>query len=110
MGSMKAQPLFDNILVKQLEKKKATKGGIIMPDDKNMQDIIEGEVIAVGTGKYLPVALKLLGMEQLALQPMVVQVGQHIVFKQFVATPIKVDGEKLLLINQNDVQAIINYE
>lgn len=107
---MRAIPLFDNILIKPIQKKKETKAGIVLPEDKDVNQTIEGEVIAIGLGKVLPVVIKTLTGEQLAKQFVVVSVGQHVVFKQFVGTPIKINGEKLLLVNQNDLQAIIEYE
>lgn len=109
--SMKARPLFENVLVKPLVKKKETKGGILLPDSKENNDTIEGTVVEVGGGDVLPVAIpRIGGMSDIYTKPVVVKIGEHVVFKQYTATPIKIDGEKYLLVNQRDILTVIDYE
>lgn len=108
---MKTRPLFDNIVIKPLVAEKKTKAGILLPDNKDNNDLIEGEVIEVGSGDYYPVAVQNIGgMTSLARKPVVVKKGEHVVFRKYAATPIKVDGEKYSIINQKDILAVIDYK
>jgi len=66
------KPLSDNILIRKIEAKKQTKSGIVMPENKDVSEGIEGEVVAIGPGKTLPILMKSLVNEQLAMQPVVV--------------------------------------
>lgn len=108
---MKAEPLFENVLIKPLPVKKQTKSGILLPENKNMDEPIEGVIVAVGPGDEMPVAISGIGgMQTIAWKKMVVKEGQHVVFKQYAATPIKINNEKHYLLNQRDILSIIKYE
>jgi len=102
------KPLFENILIKPIEQKKPEKKGIYIPPLNDEQ--IEGEVVAIGNGVNLPVVIKGLGgFENLVRSEIAVKVGQHVVYKAFTATPVRINGEKHFLLNQRDVMGIVEY-
>ncbi len=94
---MKVKPLQDRILVKRLEEEQKTKGGIIIPDAAKEKPQ-EGKVIAVGDGKVLE------NGQKLALS---VKAGDKILFGKYSGTEIKVDGEELLIMREDDVLGIV---
>ncbi len=94
---MKVRPLRDRLLVKRVEKEETTKGGIIIPDTAKEKPI-EGEVVAVGSGRIL---------EDGKVQPLDVRAGDRILFSKYAGTDIKLDGEEHLLMREDDVLGII---
>jgi len=94
---MKVKPLHDRILVKRVEEKETVKGGIIIPDSAKEKPI-EGEVIAVGSGKVV---------EGGKLQPLDVKKGDRILFGKYSGTEIKVDGVEHLILREDEVLGII---
>jgi len=93
----KISPLFDNILVKPVASEAKTPSGIVLPDTVKEKPQI-GEVMAVGPGGY---------NEQGKLTPMVVKVGQKVLYKKWGGNEVKVGTEEWMLIEQKDVMAII---
>ena len=90
--SVNVTPLHDRVIVKPVEKAEKTAGGIIIPDtaqDKPQQ----GEVVAVGNGRKD--------------EPMTVKVGDIVLFGKYGGTEIELDGDKLLLLKESDIFAII---
>ncbi|MCL4820869.1 MAG: co-chaperone GroES [Vicinamibacteria bacterium] len=94
---MKVRPLHDRLLVRRIEEKETVKGGIIIPDTAKEKPQ-EGEVLAVGTGKVLDNGTKL---------SMDVKVGDKILFGKYAGTDIKVDGEEVLILREDEVLAVI---
>jgi chaperonin GroES len=95
---MAIQPLADRIVVKVLEAKEVTKGGILLPETAKEKPQ-EGKVIAVGKGKTLPCG---------QIQTMEVKVGDRILFEQYGGKEITTtDGEELFIINEENVVAIV---
>ena len=94
---MKIRPLHDRILVKRLEEERTTKGGIIIPDTATEKPV-QGKVIAVGNGKIL---------EDGKVRPLDVQVGDKILFGKYGGQEVKVEGEELLVMREEDVMAVI---
>ena len=94
---MKIRPLQDRVLVKRVEEEQKTKGGIIIPDSAKEKPI-EGEVIAVGSGKVL---------EGGKLQALDVKKGDRILFGKYSGTEIKIDGEDLLIMKESDILGVI---
>lgn len=92
------QPLFDNILVKPLEGDEKTASGIILPDTAKEKPQI-GEVMAVGPGTVNDHGMKI---------PMVVKVGQKVLYKKWGGNEVKVGSEEWMLIEQKDVMAIVS--
>jgi chaperonin GroES len=94
---MKIRPLHDRILVKRLEEEEKTKGGIIIPDTAKEKPI-EGRVIAIGNGKLL---------ENGELRSLDVKEGDRILFGKYSGTEIKIEGEDLLMMREDDVLGVI---
>jgi chaperonin GroES len=94
---MKIRPLQDRVIVRRLEEEEKTKGGIIIPDTAKEKPQ-EGKVIAVGKGKIT---------EDGKLIPLDVKVGDKILFGKYGGTEIKVEGEELLIMREEDILGII---
>ena len=94
---MKVRPLHDRLLVRRIEEKVTAKGGIIIPDTAKEKPQ-EGEVLAVGNGKVLENGTKI------ALD---VKVGNKILFGKYTGTDIKIDGEEVLILREDEVLAIL---
>jgi chaperonin GroES len=94
---MKLRPLHDRILVKRLEEEQVTKGGIIIPDSAKEKPI-KGEVVAAGPGKVA---------DDGKLIPMGVKTGDKVIFNKYAGTEIKIDGDELLIMREDDVLAVI---
>ncbi len=95
---MKFKPLQDRILVKWLEESVISKGGIIIPDSAKEKPS-EGEIVAVGPG-----ALNTDGKRN----PIDVKVGDKILFSKYSGDEVKIDGEDLIIIKEEDVIGILN--
>ncbi len=94
---MKLRPLNDRVVVKRLEEETKTAGGIIIPDTAKEKPI-QGEVLAVGNGKV---------MEDGSRRPLDVKAGDRVLFGKYAGTDIKVEGEELLIMREDDILAII---
>jgi chaperonin GroES len=87
------KPLYDRIVVKKAEEADKTPGGIIIPDSAKEKQS-DGVVIALGEGRLL--------MDG-SVRPMPLSVGDHVMFGKYSGTEISVDGEKLLLLREDDI-------
>ena len=94
---MKVRPLHDRLLVRRIEEKETAKGGIIIPDSAKEKPQ-EGEVIAVGNGKVLDNGTKV---------PLDVKAGDKILFGKYSGTDIKIDGEEVLILREDEVLAVM---
>ena len=94
---MKVRPLHDRLLVRRIEEKTTAKGGIIIPDTAKEKPQ-KGEVLAVGNGKLLENGTKI------ALD---VKVGNKILFGKYTGTDIKIDGEEVLILREDEVLAVL---
>jgi len=90
------KPLFDNVLIKSLEAEAKTASGIILPDSAKEKPQI-GLVMAVGEGKIVK------GEKQ----PVVVKVGQKVMYKKWGGSEVKVNQEEWTMVGQEDILAII---
>jgi chaperonin GroES len=95
---MKMRPLHDRVIIKRLEEEKKTAGGIVIPDTA-AEKPIRGEVVAVGKGKIL---------DNGDVRPLDVQKGDKVIFGKFSGTEVKVDGEDLLVMREEDVMAVLD--
>ncbi len=93
----KIVPLNDKILVKRLEAVEKTKGGIVLPDTAKEKPK-EGRVVAVGDGKLLDDGTR---------AKFQVKKGDRILFTSYAGTEIKLDGEELLIMSEDDVLAVV---
>ena len=94
---MKIRPLHDRVIVKRLEEERTSPGGIVIPDSAAEQPV-QGKIVAVGKGKIL---------EDGQVRPLDVKVGDKILFGKYSGTEVKVDGEELLVMREEDVMAVI---
>src|SRR5438046_9938965 len=94
---MKVRPLHDRMVVRRIEEKETAKGGIIIPDTAKEKPQ-KGEVLAVGNGKILENGTKI------ALD---VKVRNKILFGKYTGTDIKIDGEEVLILREDEVLAVL---
>ena len=95
---MKIRPLHDRVLVKRMEEEKTSPGGIVIPDSA-AEKPAKGKVIAVGQGKMLDNGER---------QAMAVKEGDQVLFGKYSGTEVKVDGEDLLVMREDDIMGIID--
>jgi chaperonin GroES len=94
---MKIRPLHDRVIVKREEEERKSPGGIVIPDTA-AEKPIRGKVVAVGKGKIL---------ENGQVRPLDLKVGDKILFGKYGGNEVKVDGEELLVLREEDVMAVI---
>ncbi len=92
----KLKPLGDRVLVRPLQQQEMTKSGIVLPESSKEKPQ-EGEVLAVGAGKYIDGKL----------QPLDVQVGQKVLFSKYAPNDVKIDGEELYIMSEGDILGIL---
>ncbi|TJY59390.1 co-chaperone GroES [Sinimarinibacterium sp. CAU 1509] len=93
---MKLRPLHDRVIVKRLEEEKKSAGGIIIPDAA-AEKPVRGEVIAVGQGKKTDEG-KLIALD--------VKKGDVVLFGKYSGSEVRVDGEDLLVMREDDIMAV----
>ncbi|MFN2492112.1 MAG: co-chaperone GroES [Pyrinomonadaceae bacterium] len=91
-------PLHDRVIVKRIEEGEQVRGGIIIPDSAKEKPQ-EGEVIAAGAGKY---------KEDGTRQALDVKAGDRILFGKYTSSEIKIDGEELLIMREDEILGIIS--
>jgi chaperonin GroES len=94
---MKIRPLHDRVIVKRLESETKSAGGIVIPDSA-AEKPVQGKVVAVGKGKIL---------EDGTTRPLDVKVGDKVLFGKYSGTEVKVDGDELVVMREEDVMAVI---
>ncbi len=94
---MKIRPLHDRVIVKREDEERKSPGGIVIPDTA-AEKPIRGKIIAVGKGKIL---------ENGNVRPLDLKVGDKILFGKYGGTEVKVDGDDLLVMREEDVMAVI---
>ena len=94
---MKIRPLHDRIIVKRWDEEKTSPGGIVIPDSATEKPI-RGKVVAVGNGKIL---------EDGSVRKLDLKKGDSVLFGKYSGTEVKVDGEDLLVMREEDIMAVI---
>ncbi|MDT8385496.1 MAG: co-chaperone GroES [Gammaproteobacteria bacterium] len=94
---MNIRPLHDRVVVRRMEEERTSAGGIVIPDSATEKPA-QGEVVAVGNGKIL---------DNGDLRPLDVKVGDKVLFGKYGGTEVKVDGEELLVMREDDITAVI---
>jgi len=94
---MKLRPLHDRVIIKRMEEERLSAGGIVIPDSATEKPI-KGEVIAVGNGKIL---------EDGKVRPIAVKAGDKVLFGKYSGTEVKVEGQELLVMREEDLMAVI---
>lgn len=95
---MKIRPLHDRVVIKRLDEERTSPGGIVIPDNATEKPI-RGKVIAVGNGKI---------MESGEVRPLDVKVGDTVLFGKYSGTEVKMDGDELVVMREDDVMAVID--
>jgi chaperonin GroES len=90
-------PLHDRVIVRRIEEGEQVRGGIIIPDTAKEKPQ-EGEVVAAGQGKY---------KEDGTRQPLDVKKGDRVLFGKYSGSEIKIDGEELLIMREDEILGII---
>ena len=94
---MKIRPLHDRVIVKRLEEERTSPGGIVIPDTA-AEKPVQGKIVAVGKGKIL---------EDGQVRPLDVKVGDKILFGKYSGTEVKMDGDELVVMREEDIMAIV---
>jgi len=94
---MKIRPLHDRVIVKRLEEERKTASGIVIPDAA-AEKPDQGQIIAVGKGKIL---------ENGEVRALDVKVGDRVLFGKYSGQTVKVDGEELLVMREEDLMGVV---
>ena len=94
---MQVRPLQDRVLIQRLAEEKTTAGGIIIPDN-NKEKPAQGKVIAVGLGQKL---------KDGTVRALDVKAGDKVLFGKYAGTEVKVDGEDLIIMREDDILGIL---
>ena len=94
---MSIRPLHDRVLVRRIEDETVSAGGILIPDNAKEKPS-RGEILAVGNGKHL---------DNGDVRPLEVKVGDKVLFGKYSGSEVKVDGEELLVMREDDIVGII---
>ena len=91
------RPLHDRVIVKRLEEERKTASGIVIPDAA-AEKPDQGEILAVGKGKIL---------ENVEVRPMDIKVGDRVLFGKYAGQTVKIDGEELLVMREEDIMGVV---
>ena len=93
----KVRPILDKVLLKRMEAKEVSKGGIVLPDTAKEKPK-EGKVIAVGEGRRL---------EDGTVVPFQVKEGDRVIFLSYAGNEVRIDGEEYLILEEDDIIAVV---
>jgi chaperonin GroES len=94
---MKIRPLHDRVVIRRMEEERKSAGGILIPDNA-AEKPVQGEVVSVGNGKQL---------ESGEVRPLDVKVGDKVLFGKYSGTEVKISGEDLLVMREEDIMGVI---
>ena len=94
---MKLRPLHDRVIVKRKEEERTSPGGIVSPDSATEKPV-RGEILAAGNGKIT---------DSGEVRALDVKVGDTVLFGKYSGTEVKVEGEELLVMREDDIMAVI---
>ena len=94
---MNIRPLHDRVVVKRLEEERVSAGGIVIPDSATEKPI-QGEIIACGKGKIT---------DSGDVRPLDVNVGDRVLFGKYSGTEVKIEGEELLVMREEDIMGVV---
>ena len=94
---MKIRPLHDRVIVKRLDEERTSPGGILIPDTA-AEKPVQGKIVAVGKGKIL---------EDGQVRALDVKIGDKILFGKYSGTEVKMDGDELVVMREEDIMAIV---
>jgi len=93
---MNIRPLHDRVVVKRMEEERTSAGGIVIPDSATEKPV-RGEVLSVGKGKIA---------ENGDVRPLDLTVGDQVLFGKYSGTEIKIDGEEVLVMREDDIMGV----
>ncbi len=93
---MNIRPLHDRVVVKRMEEERTSAGGIVIPDSATEKPV-RGEVLSVGKGKIA---------ENGDVRPLDVKPGDQVLFGKYSGTEIKIDGEEVLVMREDDIMGV----
>jgi chaperonin GroES len=96
---MKIRPLHDRVVVKRIEEAETMRNGLFIPEVAKEKPQ-EGQIIATGTGR----------LENGVLVPLDIKDGDYILFGKYSGTEIEINGEKLLILREEEIQAVLESE
>jgi len=94
---MKIRPLHDRVIVRRVEDERTSPGGIVIPDTATEKPM-QGEILAIGNGKI---------QENGDIRPLDVKVGDKVLFGKYSGTEVKVEGEEVLVMREEDIMGVI---
>jgi chaperonin GroES len=94
---MNIRPLHDRVVVRRMEEERTSAGGIVIPDSATEKPI-QGEIVAVGNGKI---------MDNGDHRSLDVKVGDRVLFGKYSGTEVKLDGEELLVMREDDIMGVV---
>ena len=94
---MNIRPLHDRVVIRRVEEERTSSGGIVIPDSATEKPI-QGEVIAVGKGKLL---------DNGDVRPLDVKVGDRVLFGKYSGNEVKVSGEEVVVMREDDIMGVI---
>ena len=94
---MKLRPLHDRVIIKRLDNERKTTSGIVIPDSA-AEKPDQGEILAIGNGKT---------GDDGKVRPLAVKVGDKVLFGKYSGQAVKVDGEELLVMREEDIMAVV---
>ena len=94
---MNIRPLHDRVIVRRMEEERTSPGGIVIPDAATEKPV-QGEVMAVGHGKLL---------DNGDIRPLDLKVGDRVLFGKYSGTEVKIDGEELLVMREEDIMGVL---
>jgi chaperonin GroES len=94
---MNVRPLHDRVVVRRMEEERTSAGGIVIPDSA-AEKPIQGEIVAVGKGKIL---------DNGEVRPLDVKVGDRVLFGKYSGTEVKLGGDELLVMREEDIMGVI---
>ena len=94
---MNIRPLHDRVIVRRMEEERTSAGGIVIPDSATEKPA-QGEVLAAGKGKI---------NENGGVHPLDVKVGDKVLFGKYAGTEVKVEGEELLVMREEDIMGVV---
>ena len=94
---MNIRPLHDRVIVRRMEEERKSAGGIVIPDSATEKPS-RGEVLAVGSGKVL---------DNGDVRSLAVKVGDQVLFGKYSGTEVKVDGQEVIVMREDDIMAVL---
>ena len=94
---MNIRPLHDRVIIRRMEEERTSPGGIVIPDSATEKPV-KGEVVAVGKGKVL---------DNGEIRSLDLKEGDKVLFGKYSGTEVKVEGEELVVMREDDVMAVI---